>query len=292
MLDLLELCWLWPDYMFVVVDTSFILFGIVGIQLISILFSLCGICRIDLSDSTSSPLYMFKPMDWNMKCDFYWFILFPPFMLYFFLLFLLFLVFITFTTQTNFSSPSTHFPINPPLHLHLAHFCPLSHLHEILVVHGHLAQDNPDIPVATVWPVDVSTHTQRPTLYSKLLQIKTSCCLKGQTLHQRLVFMLGVERFYRHEIFFQPSLIGREITEIHETIYHSIMKCDVDIRKDLHGNFVLNGRSTMFLEIADRLNREMKSSTFFTNVPVVVLVVRVSCSTSSSNGLVVTPFWP
>ena len=105
-------------------------------------------------------------------------------------------------------------------------------------------------------------------------------------------FMLGVERFYRHEIFFQPSLIGREITEIHETIYHSIMKCDVDIRKDLHGNFVLNRRSTMFLEIADRLNREMKPSTFFTNVLVVVLVVGVSCSTSSSNGLVVTSFWP
>ena len=199
----------------------------------------------------------------------------------FFLLFLLFLVFITSTTQTNFSSPSTHFPNNPPLHLH-----------EILVVHGHLAQDNPDIPVATVWPVDVSTHTQRPTLYIKLLQIKTSCCLKGQTLHQHLVFMLGAERFYRHEIFFQPSLIGREITEIHETIYHSIMKCDVDIRKDLHGNFVLNRRSIMFLEIADRLNREIKPSTFFTNVPVVVLVVRVSCSKSSSNGLVVTPFWP
>ena len=83
MLDHLELCWLWLDYMFVV-DTSSVLFGIVGIQLISILFSLCGICSIDLFDSTSSPLYMFKPMDWNMKCDFCWFILFPPFMLYFF----------------------------------------------------------------------------------------------------------------------------------------------------------------------------------------------------------------
>ena len=68
------------------------------------------------------------------------------------------------------------------------------------------------------------------------------------------------------------------------------MKCDVDIKNDLHGNFVLNGRSTMFPEIADRLNREMKPSTFFTNVPAVVLVVRVSCSTSSSSGLVFTLF--
>ena len=84
MLNHLELCWLWPDYMFVVVDTSSVLFGFVRIQLISILFSLCGICSIDLFYSTSSPPYMFKPMDWNMKCDFCWFILFPPFMLYFF----------------------------------------------------------------------------------------------------------------------------------------------------------------------------------------------------------------
>ena len=104
--------------------------------------------------------------------------------------------------------------------------------------------------------------------------------------------MLGAERFYRHEIFFQPSLIGREITEIHETIYHSIMKCDVDIRNDLHENFVLSGRLTMFPEIVDRLNREMKPSSFFTNMPTVVLVVRVSCSTSSSNDLVFTSFWP
>ena len=69
--------------------------------------------------------------------------------------------------------------------------------------------------------------------------------------------MLGVERFYRHEIFFQPSLIGREITEIHETIYHSIMKCDVDIRKDLYGNIVLSGGSTMFPGIADRMSKEI-----------------------------------
>ncbi|VAH17262.1 unnamed protein product [Triticum turgidum subsp. durum] len=38
--------------------------------------------------------------------------------------------------------------------------------------------------------------------------------------------------------------------------YNSIMKCDVDIRKDLYGNIVLSGGSTMFPGIADRMSKE------------------------------------
>ena len=37
-----------------------------------------------------------------------------------------------------------------------------------------------------------------------------------------------------------------ESAGIHETAYNSIMKCDVDIRKDLYANTVLSGGSTMF----------------------------------------------
>nr|POE69735.1 actin-41 [Quercus suber] len=39
----------------------------------------------------------------------------------------------------------------------------------------------------------------------------------------------------------------------------SIMKCDVDIRKDLYGNIVLSGGSTMFLGIADRMSKEISA---------------------------------
>lgn len=56
---------------------------------------------------------------------------------------------------------------------------------------------------------------------------------------------------------FQPSLIGMEAAGIHETTYNSIMKCDVDIRKDLYGNIVLSGGSTMFPGIADRMSKEI-----------------------------------
>merc|ERR1712080_199451 len=37
----------------------------------------------------------------------------------------------------------------------------------------------------------------------------------------------------------------------------SIMKCDVDIRKDLYGNIVLSGGTTIFEGIAERLNEEV-----------------------------------
>ena len=44
---------------------------------------------------------------------------------------------------------------------------------------------------------------------------------------------------------------------IHETTFNSIMKCDVDIRKDLYANTVLSGGSTMYPGIADRMQKEI-----------------------------------
>ena len=38
-----------------------------------------------------------------------------------------------------------------------------------------------------------------------------------------------------------PASLGMESAGIHETAYNSIMKCDVDIRKDLYANTVLSG---------------------------------------------------
>ncbi|EYU26584.1 hypothetical protein MIMGU_mgv1a024149mg [Erythranthe guttata] len=71
------------------------------------------------------------------------------------------------------------------------------------------------------------------------------------------VITIGNERFRCPEVLFQPSMIGMEAAGIHETTYNSIMKCDVDIRKDLYGNIVLSGGSTMFAGIADRMSKEI-----------------------------------
>nr|GFB72217.1 hypothetical protein [Tanacetum cinerariifolium] len=65
------------------------------------------------------------------------------------------------------------------------------------------------------------------------------------------------ERLGCPEVLFQPSMIEMEAAGIHETTYNSIMKCDVDIRKDLYGNIILSGGTTMFPGIADRMSKEI-----------------------------------
>ena len=50
---------------------------------------------------------------------------------------------------------------------------------------------------------------------------------------------------------------GMESAGIHETAYNSIMKCDIDIRKDLYANNVLSGGTTMYPGIADRMQKEI-----------------------------------
>merc|ERR1711973_422795 len=54
-----------------------------------------------------------------------------------------------------------------------------------------------------------------------------------------------------------PAFLGMEPCGIHETTYNSIMKCDVDIRKDLYANTVLSGGTTMYPGIADRMQKEI-----------------------------------
>jgi actin-related protein len=80
---------------------------------------------------------------------------------------------------------------------------------------------------------------------------------KNYELPDGQVITVGNERFRCPEVLFKPSCIGKEAEGIHVTTYNSIMKCDVDIRKDLYGNIVLSGGTTMFDGIADRMTKEI-----------------------------------
>jgi actin-related protein len=71
------------------------------------------------------------------------------------------------------------------------------------------------------------------------------------------IITVGSERFRCPEVLFQPSLVGKEASGIHDTIFQSIMKCDVDIRRDLYSNIVLSGGSTMFPGIGERMTKEL-----------------------------------
>jgi len=71
------------------------------------------------------------------------------------------------------------------------------------------------------------------------------------------VITLGNERFRCPEVLFQPAFIGKEASGIHDTVFRSITKCDVDIRRDLYQNIVLSGGTTMFQGIGERMTKEL-----------------------------------
>jgi actin beta/gamma 1 len=73
------------------------------------------------------------------------------------------------------------------------------------------------------------------------------------------VITIGSERFRAPETLFQPNFIGLEQEGIHKLTFTSIMKCDVDIRKDLYGNVVMSGGTTMYQGIPERVQKEIKS---------------------------------
>eukprot|EP00917_Polyrhabdina_sp_WS-2016_P027047 GHVP01057855.1.p1 GENE.GHVP01057855.1~~GHVP01057855.1.p1 ORF type:complete len:377 (-),score=57.08 GHVP01057855.1:42-1172(-) len=71
------------------------------------------------------------------------------------------------------------------------------------------------------------------------------------------IIRLGAERFRCAEGLFRPPLLGLEAVGLHETTFAAIMKCDVDIRKDLYQAIVLSGGTTMLEGIGERMTKEL-----------------------------------
>eukprot|EP00804_Cyclotella_cryptica_P020060 CCRYP_014853-RA/>CCRYP_014853-RA protein AED:0.29 eAED:0.29 QI:0/0/0/1/0/0/2/0/184 len=75
---------------------------------------------------------------------------------------------------------------------------------------------------------------------------ESSALEKSFELPDGNIIVIGNERFRCPEFLFQPNLTGLEMDGIADSTFQTIMKCDVDIRKDLYANIVLSGGTTMF----------------------------------------------
>ncbi len=67
---------------------------------------------------------------------------------------------------------------------------------------------------------------------------------EGEIFHSSIT--VGHDIIRLPECLFQPSFLGMESAGVHESIYKSIHKCNVDIQQDLYSNILLSGGNTMF----------------------------------------------
>ena len=82
---------------------------------------------------------------------------------------------------------------------------------------------------------------------------------KNYELPDGKIITVASERFRCPELLFQPSNFGLHGEGIHQLAFGAIMKCDVDIRRDLYMSVVLTGGSSMFEGIDTRLAKELEA---------------------------------
>ncbi|ERM99458.1 hypothetical protein AMTRI_Chr12g233950 [Amborella trichopoda] len=88
---------------------------------------------------------------------------------------------------------------------------------------------------------------------------ESSIIEKQYELPDGQVITMGSGRFRCPEVLFDPSRIGVESGGVHEAVFNSIKRCDVDIRREMYGNVVLSGGTTMIPGLAPRLAKELGS---------------------------------
>ena len=69
---------------------------------------------------------------------------------------------------------------------------------------------------------------------------------------------IGKELFICPESIFKPELLGEEHPGIHLQIYNSIMKSEIENRKDLYNNIILSGGNTLLMNFPERITIEVQ----------------------------------
>lgn len=82
---------------------------------------------------------------------------------------------------------------------------------------------------------------------------ETHACEKNYELPDGRKILIGNERFRCPEILFNPGNAGHDLEGVPKYCYDSVMKCDVEVRRDMFANIILAGGSTLFEGMAERM---------------------------------------
>lgn len=83
--------------------------------------------------------------------------------------------------------------------------------------------------------------------------------MNNPVTNQPFTVDVGYERFLGPEIFFNPEIFSSDYTTpLPELVDNCIQSCPIDTRRGLYNNITLSGGSTMFKDLARRLNRDVK----------------------------------
>jgi actin-related protein 2 len=90
------------------------------------------------------------------------------------------------------------------------------------------------------------------------LALETTTLVQPFQLPDGRIIKVGRERFEASEVLFNPSRIGVDAKGIHEQLWASINKADMDLRPAFYKHIVLSGGTTMFAGLPSRLVKDMK----------------------------------
>ena len=93
--------------------------------------------------------------------------------------------------------------------------------------------------------------------FQEEMQKDRSICEEKTYEYQGSEIRIGNGMFRCVEPLFQPSLIGMSACGLPDVAFHSIMRCDIDIRKVMFRNIVLSGGSSLFPGMGERMQKEI-----------------------------------
>eukprot|EP00339_Tiarina_fusa_P025125 CAMPEP_0117061032 /NCGR_PEP_ID=MMETSP0472-20121206/42457_1 /TAXON_ID=693140 ORGANISM="Tiarina fusus, Strain LIS" /NCGR_SAMPLE_ID=MMETSP0472 /ASSEMBLY_ACC=CAM_ASM_000603 /LENGTH=164 /DNA_ID=CAMNT_0004779485 /DNA_START=260 /DNA_END=754 /DNA_ORIENTATION=- len=76
---------------------------------------------------------------------------------------------------------------------------------------------------------------------------------KDFTLKDGKEFSMSIERFQCAEILFQPNLIGESSRGIHELVCESVARIENNLQKQMYGNIVVSGGTSLLPGFVERL---------------------------------------